>query len=214
MLFRSRELEQHDRSDGGLDNAQGVDLLFHAIFKNEELVFGEARDELVVLVEDDADVQVDEGNIDTKGEGLSVGVLDRRLGGRGRWRRFLGLFLPGNDDGAVIDRRTSRVGGLVGALGGRRRRRGCGRDLRAGGGKRGRGGEDERGQERGEHFMVWANWRGGAHRRFIIAHCALDAALVDMGAPDVLSPSRERPGGTSSSPLVFWQSLVNKRLRS
>ena len=108
------ELEQHDGGDGRLRDADGVDLLLDAIFEDEEVAGLEAGDELVVLVEDDADVEVDEGNIDAEGVGFAVGVLDLGLVGRGRRRRFVGFLLLGDDDGAVVDGGTAGVRRLRG----------------------------------------------------------------------------------------------------
>jgi hypothetical protein len=54
--------------------------------------------------------------------------------------------------------------------------------------------------------VLWANWRGVHHRRFIIAHYALDAARVNMGAP---GRSDAEPDGTPSPPWIM-QDLQNK----
>ena len=69
------ELEQHDGGDGGLGEADAGDVLGDAVFEDLEVFGLEAGDELVGLVEDDVDVEVDDGDVDAQGVGLVVGFL-------------------------------------------------------------------------------------------------------------------------------------------
>lgn len=115
------ELEQHDGGDGGLRGADAGDGLGDSVFKDEEVVGLEAGDELVSLVEDDAGVDVYDGDVDAEGEGLVIGIFD--LGGDGSGRRGLvGFLLFFEDDGAVVGVGAGVVGrgwggfGLLGRL--------------------------------------------------------------------------------------------------
>ena len=106
------ELEQHDGSDGGLGDVDAGDGLGNAVFKDEEVIGLEAWDELVGLVEDDAGVDVDDGDVDAEGVSITVGILDFRLGrGSGGGRRLVGILLFLEDDAGVIGGWTSVVGG-------------------------------------------------------------------------------------------------------
>ena len=75
----------------------------------------EAGDELVGLVEDDADVEVDDGDVDADGVGLAVGILDFGLcsGRRGGGGFVGGSFFFLEDDAGVVGCRPAVVGGWL-----------------------------------------------------------------------------------------------------
>ncbi len=59
------ELKQHDGGDGGLGRADAGDGLWDTVLEDLEVLGLEAGDELAGLVEDDVDVNVDDGDIDS-----------------------------------------------------------------------------------------------------------------------------------------------------
>ncbi len=140
------ELEQHDRGDWGLSDADSVDLLLDAIFQNQEVSTLKAGDELVSLVEDHADIEIDERHVNPDGEGSTIGILDFWLFGGGRWRRLVRLLLSGNNDGSVVDCWATGIRSLGGGW----------RGLSLGPGAVGGRAEDEDGQQRYGQFL-----RGG-----------------------------------------------------
>ena len=166
------ELEEHDRGDGGLGDADAGNGLGDAVFEDEKVFCLEAGDELVSLVEDDVGVDVDDGDVDAEGVGVVVGVLD--LGGLGSRRRgwLVGLLLFLEDDGAVVGGWTLVVGGRLGGgfllLGrgwGVLRGPGGGRREEDGSGKQGAGGAEEdagRGiRVAGHHVKLYSEcWTG------------------------------------------------------
>ena len=109
------EFEQHDGGDGGLGDAEAGDGLGDAVLEDEEVSGLEAGDELMGLVEDDAGVNVDDGDVDTERIGGVVGVLDFGSFGGGWGWRLVGVRLLLEDDGAVVGLGAGVVGdGLVG----------------------------------------------------------------------------------------------------
>jgi len=110
----SGELKQHDRRDGGLGHADIGDLLGNSILEDEEVACLEAGHELMSFIENDIDVEVDDGNVDAKRVGFVIGILNLWLRrGYGRWRRCLLLLLFLDDQGAGVGLRTC---GVVGRL--------------------------------------------------------------------------------------------------
>jgi len=109
------ELKQHDCRNRSLGHANAGDLLGDTVFEDEEVRGLEAGNELVGLVEDDADVNINDGDVDTDGVGFVVGILDFGFdwGGRCRRRLFALLFFLENN-GTVVGLRAGGVGGLVG----------------------------------------------------------------------------------------------------
>ncbi len=88
------ELEQHDRRDRSLGHADICDLLGNSILEDEEVACLEAGHELVSFIENDIDVEVDDGNVDAKRVGFVIGILNLWLRrGYGRRRRCLLLLL-------------------------------------------------------------------------------------------------------------------------
>ena len=152
------ELEQHNGGDWGLGHADAGDGLLDAVFLDEEVSGFKAWNELVGLVEDDVDVEVDDGNVNSQGVGGVVGVLDLGLLGGGRRLGFgvvgAGLFL--DNDAAVIGRGRAFLWGGVGCCFG-------GRGLLLGGADLGDGGcGEEEAEHRGGEQMRGPGKEGGA----------------------------------------------------
>jgi hypothetical protein len=112
------KFKQHDCSDGGLGDTDAGDGLGDAVLEDEEVVGLEAGDKLVGLVEDDVGVDVDDGDVDTEGVGITLGVFNFG-GGRsdGRRRGLFCLLLFLEDDGAVVGLGAGVVGWRWGGLG-------------------------------------------------------------------------------------------------
>jgi hypothetical protein len=96
-----------------------------AVLEDEEVGGFEAGDELMGLVEDDVDVQVDDGYVDPEGIDLVIGIfyLGRGRGDRSRRGRLFFLLLFDDDGtgvglgtGGVIGRRGRRWRLLLGLL--------------------------------------------------------------------------------------------------
>jgi len=110
-----RKLKQHDRCDRRLRHVNAGDGLRDTVFEDEEIAGLEAGNELVGLVENDVNVEIDDGDVDAQRVSLVIGVLDLRLGrSDGSRRRLLLLFLLLDNDGSCIGLWSGRViGGLL-----------------------------------------------------------------------------------------------------
>ena len=134
------------------------------------------------LIEDDAGVDVDDGDVDTERIGGVVGVLDfGSFGGRRGWR-FVGVRLLLEDDGAVVGLRAGVVGdGLVGLgllLGGCL---GGGRVLAISGGRHGDEGA------RGEECTGGAEEVAGRELQEINHHLELYSEIADASLDEPAS---------------------------
>ncbi len=153
------EFEEHDGGDGSLGGPDGGDGLGDAVFEDLEVAGFEAGDELVGFVEDDVDVEVDDGDVDAEGVDFSVGIFDLGFsGGGGRWGGGVGVFFL-DDEGAVVGLGAGVVGGLVGRrLGGG----GLGGGGLLGGDGAGREGKEECGEGEVRELAERAGRAGGA----------------------------------------------------
>ena len=112
------KLKEHHGGDGSLGHADACNLLLDSVFENEEVSSFEARDELVGLVEDNVDVNIDDGDVDAERKGLVVGVFDFWFCSGGRGRGFGGVPLFFEDDAVIAGGRAFlRVRGGGGRLG-------------------------------------------------------------------------------------------------
>ena len=111
------ELKQHDSSDGLLSNVDAGDGLRYSVFKYEEVAGHQSGDELMGLVEDDIDVEVDDGDVYAERVVGATGVFDSGFGWCRRGRRLVSLIFLSDDNGAVVGLRTCLSTGVVGGRG-------------------------------------------------------------------------------------------------
>jgi len=133
------------------------------------------------LVEDNAGVDVDDGDVDAEGVGGVVGVLDFWFGGgRGRWRLVsVGLFLE--DDGPVVGLGAGVVGRRRGGLGLLRS------VLGMGGRGRGDKGAGDYKDARGAECVYGAEGGTGLELRKSSHHVKLYSEVVDASLDETAS---------------------------